>query len=137
MFHKVFTGQYSMPCHKSPRLVPNDSARAHTLERSSHLPKCQESGDWLSSRGRNLSSLFEARYKSGIMPSGNVYEMRSGVSDAAGGDESGGHQPKKRQRKQAKKEYIPGVGTANYAFMIALFQVCCFTLIRALVVQDL
>lgn len=31
--------------------------------------------------------------------------------------------PRKRQKKAIKKEYVPGVGTANYAFMIALFQV--------------
>lgn len=30
--------------------------------------------------------------------------------------------PRKRQ-KTANKEYIPGIGTANYAFLIALFQV--------------
>ena len=38
--------------------------------------------------------------------------------------EEAGSQPqaKKAKKKQAK-EYLPGVGTANYALMIALFQV--------------
>lgn len=33
----------------------------------------------------------------------------------------GNTRPKKKARKQ--KEYIPGVGTAGYAFLITLFQV--------------
>ena len=28
-----------------------------------------------------------------------------------------------KRQKKGKKDYIPGVGTANYAFLIALFQV--------------
>ena len=64
-------------------------------------------------------------------------ELGSAVPDADDGDETGGHQPRKRQKKQVKKEYIPGVGTANYAFMIALFQVRCFILIHALLIDDL
>ena len=44
-----------------------------------------------------------------LMPSGTAAELEAEVP------------PAKRQKKKTK-EYLPGVGTANYAFMIALFQ---------------
>lgn len=65
-----------------------------------------------------LSSLFPVLTK--------TYVLLEPLDCTAGLDteEAVTEQPAKKQRKKAQtREYLPGVGTANYAFMIALFQV--------------
>ena len=62
---------------------------------------------------------------------------QAGIDDLQDSQRDVSAGPAKRQRKakapkapKAPKQYVPGVGTANYAFLIALFQVLKITLIK-------
>lgn len=67
-----------------------------------------------------------------MLPPAPMRPPRQGGEDGEGGEDGGGGvtggglagaRPAKRARKQ--KEYVPGVGTANYAFLITLYMVRC------------
>lgn len=49
--------------------------------------------------------------------------MRRALCFAGLEEEDEGAERGKKRQKQGTREYLPGVGTANYAFMIVLFQV--------------